>query len=161
MLDDDSRLEILAAIGVDVYRLRAVTGIGTNEPAAAKQGTAGRHENAAPRLAIACDNGVRLDPRCVRLFAQIARALDVADSSIAWIDITADRELTALPDVPAWLMIGAAAARNCSAHLSLAQQGAVTIAVAAEPSDLGRGAAARRALWQALKPIARRLRSGG
>ena len=77
------------------------------------------------------------------------------------IETAADGSLTALPEAPAYLMIGAAAARACSAHLSIERQNALMLVVIDdEPAMALRDAAAKRALWQQLKPLARRLRAG-
>ena len=159
MLDDGRRLEVLAAIGIDVYRLRA-TDVGAPQPVVELP----RVEEAAlpagrPRLVIACPGVVRRDARFARVSAQIVRALGVSASAVRWIETTAD-DSAPLPDVPAYLMIGPTAARACSAHLSLEQQNTATIAVSAEGTEMFRDAVARRATWQALKPLLRRLRAG-
>ena len=52
----------------------------------------------------------------------------------------------------------AVCARSLGVSLSTMQQNAKTIASIGEPATLLRAAAAKRALWQALKPVARRLR---
>ena len=75
--------------------------------------------------------------------------------------MTADGDLPTLPDVRCYLFIGTAAARAGAAQLSLTQQNQATIAVCAEPKELLAGPSARRVLWQAIKPLARRLRAEG
>jgi hypothetical protein len=106
-----------------------------------------------------CAHGVRAELRLARLFAQLPRALGVAASRLAWIETSADGTLTALPDVPCYLFVGSSIARACAAQLSLTQQNQATIAVCAEPRELLAGAPALRALWQVIKPLARRLRA--
>jgi hypothetical protein len=162
VLDDGRRLELLAAIGIEVYRLRAAPDAGARAPLQSVSPQPGELLPAAegsPRLVIACPDTVRRAPGFARATAHLVRALGVQESIVRWID-TAPGGVSALPDVPAYLMIGPAAARACSAHLSIEQQNSATIAVSAEAADLFSNAAARRATWQALKPLVRRLRSG-
>lgn len=147
MRDDARRLELLAAIGIDVYRLRE-RGAGEHEP----EGI-----TVDARLVVACLRSVRRDARSAHRLAQVVRALGVASGAVRWIEADARAAAMDLPDVPAYLMIGADAARTCSAQLSLEQQAAAAIAVMPETGMLPGDAAARRALWQVLKPLARRL----
>jgi len=154
MLTDGSRLEILAALGVDVYRLRA-SGADTRVSFSAEP----EQMAVDPCVAIACAAGLRGDARLDRLLAAVVRALGVAQSRVAWVETTVDDTAATLPDVAAWLLIGAQSARSCSARMSIAQQQASVIAVTTEPAKLGRDASSRRALWQTLKPLARRLSS--
>ena len=53
----------------------------------------------------------------------------------------------------------AVCARALGVHLSTMQQNATAIAAVGEPAALLRDGAAKRALWQALKSVARRLRA--
>ena len=157
MFDDDRRLELLAAIGIDVYRLRPSAAAprrgAVRDGAAAPMPAAA---SAAPSVAICCDEAARTEAWRAPRFAQLVRALGVDPAAVAWVDASTDG---ALPDVPCYLMIGAAAARACSAQLSLEQQRVATIAVSADADRLFGDAPSRRALWQVLKPLARRLRS--
>jgi hypothetical protein len=58
-------------------------------------------------------------------------------------------------------MIGTATARACCAHISIERQNAITLAVVDfDGSGLPVNAGAKRALWQLLKPLVRRLREG-
>jgi len=163
MLDDGCRLEVLAAIGIDVYRLRAprpALAVGSSAALADTVDSAALAELAL-RLAVACDARLRRDARAASQLDQVVRALGVDAGAVAWVDAAASGALAALPQVDAWLMVGAAAARAISAQLPLDRQNSATIAVSAEPADWMRDAAARRALWQSLKPLARRLSDAG
>ena len=157
MLDESRRLEVLAAIGVDVYRLRSAPAT-TAAPAT-------MHAEAAVGsdvgLVVVCAHRARADVRLARLFAQLPRALGVAASRLAWIEISADGTLRALPAASGYVLVGSAAAHAGAAHLSLTQQNQATIAVSAEPQELFAGAHAKRVFWQVLKPLARRLRADG
>jgi DNA polymerase III psi subunit len=150
MLDEASRLEVLAAIGIDVYRLRAADVARATSPVAK-----------AGQLVVACAHGAGRDPSLARLLPQLLRALGIDDAAVHRIKTAADGSLAALPQAPAYLMIGAATARACSAQLSIEQQNALTLVVIDdEPAAALRDAAAKRALWQQLKPLVRRLRAG-
>jgi hypothetical protein len=160
MLDEGSRLAVLAAIGIDVYRLRAADAQGeTSRAAAALAGNSAITEPA--RLVVASIHGAGRDPGLARLLPQLLRSVGVADAAVRRIETAADGSLTALPEAPAYLMIGAAAARACSAHLSIERQNTLMfVVIDAEAATALRDAAAKRALWQQLKPLARRLRAG-
>jgi hypothetical protein len=159
MLDEGSRLAVLAAIGIDVYRLRAADAQGDASWTAALAEHPAVAEPA--RLVVGCVNGAGRNPSLARLLPQLLRSVGVADSAARRIETAADGSLTALPEAPAYLMIGAAAARACSAHLSIERQNALMLVVIDdEPAMALRDAAAKRALWQQLKPLARRLRAG-
>ena len=153
MLDDGRRLEILAAIGVDVYRLRAAA------RDAATPAPSGAAAAPAARIAIVCARAARAGSSGKSPLTPILRALGVDAAAANWIETTGDGGAGTLPDLPAYLMIGAAAARAASQQLTLTQQQQATIVVTPEADALPRDAAAKRALWQALKPLARRLRA--
>ena len=164
MLDESQRLEVLAAIGIDVYRLRSTArdvataavapGFDSNAPA-----DPGAESEAG--LVVVCPHGARAEARLARQFVQLPQALGIAASRLTWIDTPADGTLAELPAAPAYLLVGSSAARACAAHLSLTQQSQATIAVCAEPQELLAGAQSSRVLWQVLKPLARRLRADG
>jgi hypothetical protein len=159
MLDEGSRLAVLAAIGIDVYRLRAADAQGD----ASRTAALAEHPAVAEpaRLVVGCVNGAGRNPSLARLLPQLLRSVGVADAAARRIETAADGSLTALPEAPAYLMIGAAAARACSARLSIERQNALMLVVIEdEPAMALRDAAAKRALWQQLKPLARRLRAG-
>jgi hypothetical protein len=161
MLDDGRRLEALAAIGIDVYRLRPA---GSADVASATAPALPERSTSAAgpaRLVVAGAHGAGRDPGFARLLSQLLHALDVADAVIRRIETAADGSLAELPDAPAYLMIGTPAARACSAQLSIEQQNAATLVVIdGDPARLPRDAGGKRTLWQLLKPLARRLRTG-
>jgi hypothetical protein len=160
MLDEGRRLEVLAAIGVDVYRLRSASAKSATTAAPATM-----HVHAEARseagLVVVCAHRTRDDVRLSRLFAQLPHALGVAASRLTWIEISADGTLASLPAAPAYLLVGSAAAQAGAAHLSLPQQNQAAIAVSADPQELLADAQSRRVFWQVLKPLARRLRADG
>jgi len=166
MLDEGRRLQVLAAMGVDVYQLRGVrdaaSALAPPVSAEVQESVDGAVAGAGSVSVVAvCARGVRAELQLARLFASIPRALGVEASRLTWIEMEADGTLPALADVPCYLFVGSATARACAAQLSLTQQNEATIAVSAEPQDLLAGPPARRALWQTIKPLARRLRAEG
>jgi hypothetical protein len=161
MLDEGRRLQVLAAMGVDVYLLRGVRDGASPAATALPAGVRESASAAAASVVAVCARGVRAELRIARLFANLPRALGIAPSLLTWVEMSADETLPALPDVPCYLFVGTATARVCAAQLSLTQQNQATIAVCAEPQELLAGAPARRALWQVIKPLARRLRAEG
>jgi hypothetical protein len=155
---DEWRAGILAAMGIEVYRLRerasaAVSGdvLGTSADTRASA-------NAAPRVLIVCAHGQRGEARLSRLYAQLPRALRVDAAAIRWSEADAQGAIPPPPSVSAYLALGAPMARALGTHLSTAQQQAAVIAVTADAAQLPGDATGKRALWQALKPIARALR---
>jgi len=165
MLDEGRRLQVLAAMGVDVYQLRAARDAAPDiatAPAPGVRESVGAGVGAAAVAVVAvCAHGARADLRLARLFAQLPRSLGIDAARLAWIEMPPDGALPTLPDVHCYLFIGTAAARAGAAQLSLTQQNQATIAVCAEPKELLAGPSARRVLWQAIKPLARRLRAEG
>ena len=165
MLDEGRRLQVLAAMGVDVYQLRGVREVASAAafalPTEVRESDTSTFSAACVNVVAVCARDARSDLRLARLFAQLPRALAVAASQVTWVEISDDGTLPALPDVPCYLFVGSAIARACAAQLSLTQQKQASIAVSAEPRELLAGAAARRALWQVIKPLARRLRAEG
>jgi hypothetical protein len=153
---DAQRLRLLEAMGIDVYALRAHDAVPVR--AAVSTTNASGEAQAQTRLAIVCASGVRRDARLARLFAQLPQTVGVAAGAIEWLEADANGELAGAGDVPAYLVLGAAMARALGVQLSTMQQSTVTIAVTADPAQLPGAAADKRALWQTLKPIVRRLR---
>ncbi|HEY8010250.1 MAG TPA: hypothetical protein VIE67_04565 [Rudaea sp.] len=154
---DAERLRMLMAMGVDVYALRSRTA--TN--AAAMQSVSASANAPAevatpPRVVVVCAQGVRRDARLARLLAQLPQAIGV--DAVDWLDADAHGTLAMPPSAPAYLVLGAAMARALGVQLSTMQQNSSTIAVTADPAQLPGSAADKRALWQALKPLAKRLR---
>jgi len=141
MLAEAQRLSVLHAMGIDVYRLRAA-------PALVLPG------NEATGAAVVAVIG-KADAIPARLHVQLPRALGIAAERMQWCDVTGTR----LPEnTAAYVVIGTEAARALGVQLSTIQQNASVIAATAEPSALLRDGAAKRALWQILKPVARLLR---
>jgi DNA polymerase III psi subunit len=156
-LDESRRLEVLAALGIDVYRLRSAGPADIARESPRPEAFASLPVPA--RLVVASAHGAGREPRLARLLTQVLGALAVPESAVQRIETSADGSLAQLPDASAYLLIGSAAARACSAHLSIDRQNAVTLAVVDfDGSGLPLDAGAKRALWQLLKPLARRLR---
>jgi len=140
MLAEAQRLSMLRAMGIDVFQLRAM----------AAQASATDPAGGDATVAIVCLK----EATALRFKAQLPRALGIAEDHLQWCDVGAP-----VPgDAGAYVVIGTEAARALGAQLSTMQQNRSLIATTAEPSDLLRGGAAKRALWQVLKPIARRVR---
>ena len=144
MLAEVQRLTMLQAMGIDVYRLR------TAEAAAS---VLTFDDVAVADVSVAVIGKSAAIP--ARFRAQLPRALGVAERHLQWCDVAAAR----LPeDAAAYVVIGTEGARALGIQLSTLQQNATVIAATAEPDALLRDGAAKRALWQILKPVARRLR---
>jgi len=162
MLDEGRRLQVLAAMGVDVYQLRGKRDVASTTAFALPTDSVDAAVGAASVSVVAvCARGARSDLRLARLFAQLPRALGISASRLTWVEMSAEGTLSTLPDVACYLFVGSAIARAGAVQLSLTQQGEATIAVCAEPRDLLAGTPAKRALWQVIKPMARRLRAEG
>ena len=144
MLAEAQRLSVLQAMGIDVYRLRT---------AAASASASTFDDVAIADAAVAVIGKSTAIP--ARFQAQLPRVLGVAERHVQWCDVAAAR----LPeDAAAYVVIGTEGARALGIQLSTMQQNATVIAATAEPEALLRDGAAKRALWQILKPVARRLR---
>ena len=150
---DAARLRLLEAMGIDVYALRGREAA----PVDAAVSAASAAGEAQTRLTVVCANGVRRDARLARLFAQLPHAVGVVAASIEWLEADANDELAGAGDAPAYLVLGAPMARALGVQLSTMQQMSAIIAVADAPRACMGNGLARRALWQALKPIARHL----
>src|SRR5215468_7739657 len=98
MLDDGRRHELLAAIGIDVYRLRAA-------PARGAVADAGAVAAAFPpaavvaRVVIACSAAARRDARLAAPLVHVVRALGVAAAEAAWVEADGERPCGPLPEV--------------------------------------------------------------
>lgn len=166
---DARRLAMLEAMGIDVLALRARThaSVPAQTPLADAASDWGNQTGAgasnatdaarSPRLCIVCAHGVRSDVRLKGFFAQIARALALDAAALGWLEADAASVLPAPPAASAYLVLGSALVPAFGAQLATAQQNAAVIAVSDDAADLPGDAAGKRALWQALKPIARRL----
>lgn len=140
MLAEAQRLSLLRTMGIEVFRLRAAA-----EPAA----VAASADSGSANVAVICAR----DALSARFKAQLPRALGIADDRLHW----CDTGTSAPADAAAYVVIGTEAARALGVQLSTMQQNASIIAATAEPAMLLRSGAAKRALWQSLKPVARRL----
>jgi hypothetical protein len=148
------RQQFLQAMGVTLYRRRGAIAAATpatmdmavsTEPAFPADAT-------TPALVMV---GRRED----RLHAGIVlRALAVQETSVHWIDATADKLSALPPDAAVFLAIGEAMARPLGAELSTELQQRACIGVTTAPAQW-RSASGKRALWQVLKPLRRRLTS--
>ena len=161
MLAEIQRLQTLAAMGIDVYLLRTHdVGAAGDESGAVVPGSeisAAGAKAELPALVVACARRTDADVHTSRLHAALPLALGVAAARIVWIEPDAVGVLVAPPAAPAYLALGTEVARALGEQLSTMQQMSAVIAVADAPDAcLGNGLA-RRALWQALKPIARHL----
>jgi DNA polymerase III psi subunit len=144
MLAERKRSALLQAMGVDVYRLRSIA---ARTPAATPDASA---VNA--NVIVVCPRDA--DARLARFKTQLPHALGVAAERLHWSDGVHAHALAQA----AYVAIGAAAARALGVQLSTMPQNGHMIVTTAEPAALLRDGAAKRALWQALKPVARRLR---
>jgi hypothetical protein len=143
MLDEAQRRQMLASMGIDVYLLRASI-------APAPQTDAGDVD-----LVVAC---APADPCSGRLRNALPVALGLGAARIRWIEADPAGSLAAPPPARAYLALGADLPRALGEHLSTTQQISSVIAVADVPQACLRDGLAKRALWEALKPIARHLR---
>lgn len=163
MLADAQRHDLLAAMGIDVYLLRTrdVAPASATDRAAAPSPPAVVQAGAGDvAVVVACAPGA--DAHAERLRKALPTALGIAASRMRWIQPDAGGTLV-LPAAAAaaYLALGADMARTLGAQLSTMQQRSAVIAVADAPQACLRNGLARRALWQALKPIARHLRQSG
>ena len=139
MLADDRRHALLSAMGVDVYVLRTA---------------AESVDTSADWLVVAATDDTQKSTQCAQLRKTLPSMLGVPVGRIRWIGA----ESGDVPRAAAYLVLGAALAREFGANVPAAQQQAAVIAVADEPAASFAGGVAKRALWQSLKPIARRAR---
>lgn len=168
---DARRQQLLEAMGVTLYRRRgaevpaspATSDAASSRvpaPAPTRDAPAQPHAHThvpardhaqAPVLVIV---GARAD----RAHADtLARALALTPARFAWIDASAERLDATPPEAAAYLALGAAFARPLGAELPTTVQQSAQIVVTSAPQEW-RSAAAKRALWQVLKPLRRALR---
>jgi len=147
---DSERRRLLHAMGIDVYVLRAA-------PSVDRVSVGSEDAAHGCALVVACAR----DAARERLRALLPRALGLAPDAIAWIEPDAAGVLPEPPPAAAYLALGADMPRALGAQLSTERQMAALIAAADAPSACLGSALARRALWQALKPLARRLQNPG
>ena len=126
-------------MGVDVYVLRAA---------------AESVDASADWLIVAASDETQKSTQCVQLRRTLPAMLGVPAERVRWIGA----DIGEVPCAAAYLVLGASLAREFGANLPADRQKAAVIAVADEPSTSFNGGMAKRALWQSLKPIARRAR---
>ena len=162
MLAEAERRSLLAAMGIDVYLLRQ-RGAGPTrivdeeiaEPVAAPVASANPGNIA---LVVAHSGSAAADSHARLLHSALPLALGIPAARIAWIETDALGAFASPPSAPAYLALGTEPARALGEELSTMQQMSAVIAVADAPHACLASALARRALWQALKPVARHLR---
>jgi hypothetical protein len=165
MLAETQRQTLLAAMGIDVYLLRtrdvgSVRGVGreTAKPVQVPSIPAADAAQENIALVVACSRCAGDDTHTARLRAALPLVLGISAGRIGWIETDAGGVLAAPPPAPAYLALGSSLARALGEQLSTMQQKSSVIAVADAPQACLGNALAKRALWQALKPIARHLR---
>jgi len=151
MLDPRQRHEMLAAMGIELYVLRDVAAPHTGVP-----DSAGAEQALDVVVASAVDAGG--DAAAQRLRSLLPLALGTSAERIRWLLADSGGQLPEPPTARAYLALGHDMPRALGANLSTQQQMAATIAAADEPAASLRDALSKRALWQALKPLARQLR---
>ena len=145
MLAETQRREMLATMGVDVYVLR-------DAPAPVPM------RAADIRIAVVYDEDDARHSNMTVLRKALPFALGCNAACIDWLPISAMDAATPLPPATAYLLLGAQVAGAAKVRIDKSRHDELTVAVADAPGSSLAHALARRALWQALKPIARRLR---
>jgi hypothetical protein len=149
MLAEAQRRGMLAAMGIDIYVLR---GAQANRAGSTPPIFAGDW------LIVAASDAVMKSTQCAQLRKSLPSILGLPTDRIRWLAADAENSFDSVPTANAYLVLGAPLARSLGAHLSATQQNASVIAVADEPALSFGSAMSKRALWQTLKPIARRAR---
>ena len=149
MLAESQRGQMLAAMGIDVYVLRG---------AQAGRAESGVAVSDGAWLIVAASDVAMKSTQCAQLRKSLPTMIGLADDRVRWIAADAANAFDSVPSANAYLVLGAALARSLGAQLSATQQNSAVIAVADEPAISFGTAMAKRALWQTLKPIARRAR---
>lgn len=162
MMAEARRLQVLAAMGIEVLRLRtSPAGSATTGSMRGLTADPVRPDAAATRVLIVCARGDRDDARTKRIATQLPHVLGTNAASIGWCEADARGEIGAQPAVSAYLVLGDRMARALGAQLPTVQQNSCVIAVIGEPDSLPADGAGKRVLWHALKPIARAMRGNG
>ncbi len=146
---DSRRRELLVAMGIDVYVLRG------SESALSR---ASKTSVASEWLVVAAGEAAMKSTQCAQLRKALPAAVGISADRIRWLTADESASFDSVPAARAYLVLGSALARSLGAHLSAKQQNASVIAVADEPAHSYSSAMSKRALWQTLKPIARRIR---
>jgi hypothetical protein len=149
MLAESQRRQMLAAMDIDVYVLREVHAVRTETRA---------NDSAGAWLIVAAPDTAMKSTQCAQLRKSLPFMLGVTDDRVRWIVAEDAGSFDPVPSANAYLVLGAALARSLVAQLTASQQNAAVIAVADEPAISFGTAMSKRALWQTLKPIARRVR---
>lgn len=150
------RQQLLAAMGITLYRRRGA--------APPPQATTVAVEPGVPSPARCADGGA-VPPLVVvgqpadRVRLALLQRLLGPHVALQWLDASADGLVQAPPAAPAYLVLGHALARPLGAELPTTTQQAAQIIVTTAPVEW-RDGVAKRALWQSLKPLRRRLRGG-
>src|SRR6478752_8832061 len=84
MLDEGRRLQVLAAMGVDVYQLRGVRDAASDTAPVLAPGVGESVVGVAVAIVAVCAHGARADLRLARLFAQLPRSLGIGAARLAW-----------------------------------------------------------------------------
>ena len=147
MLAEAQRRELLAAMGIDLYVLR------TDAAGASVRGA----EQDSLDVIVFCAQDPGSDRDARNLHRVLPQALGVAGDRVSWLRGGSSRQL---PPARACLMMDEVMAREFDAGNGPALAPTTLVATVAEPSRSMRDAQARRALWQALKPLRRHLRAG-
>ena len=159
MLDELQRRELLHAMGIDVYRWRdGALAEGSTQSASSSAPAPTQSDAGGLALVIACPADHNRDAAAGRLRALLPLALGVPDEHIRWISADPRGALPEPPAARAYLALGREMPRALGANLSTMQQMSALIAAADEPAASLRNGLSKRALWQALKPLARQLR---
>jgi hypothetical protein len=157
MLAEVQRREVLAAMGIDLYLLRAHAA--EVKPVVLSPREEEADTNTAQiALVVALSHGASADPHARKLRKILPHALGISSAHVHWIEADTTGKLSPPPNAGAYLALGQDLPRALGEHLSTTQQMSAVIAVADTPQICMRDALAKRALWQALKPVARHLR---
>jgi hypothetical protein len=149
MLAESQRRQMLAAMDIDVYVLRDVQAVRAESRAPCPDGA---------WLIVAASDAAMKSIQCAQLRKALPFMLGLTDDRVRWVVAEDASSSESIPSANAYLVLGAALARSLGAQLAASQQNAAVIAVADEPGISFGTAMSRRALWQTLKPIARRAR---
>jgi hypothetical protein len=154
-LDETQRRALLQAMGIDVYLLRGGrAGESAHHSAGVEAAVASAASNEVDLVVASAADSAR-DAATQRLRALLPLAIGVPAERIRWIIAGAGGALPEPPAAHAYLALGADMPRALGANLSTMQQMSATIAAADDAAaSLGNGLS-KRALWQALKPLAR------
>lgn len=138
----EARRRTLAAMGIDVYRLRDAMG-------SAQHSTATRRSH----IVVVCAPEAMQSAAALHLRECLPRALGCAQSRVRWIG-PHEADAAALSAQDACLLLD----NRTASEFACGTAAPELVAVADAPAQSLRDGLARRALWQALKPLARYVR---